>query len=57
MRYSNENKSKANGVVYTPSEMADYVARLMLRYADKNESTEVSILENCTTSLIRIAAA
>ena len=45
MRYSNENKSKANGVVYTPSEMADYVARLMLRYADKNESTEVSILD------------
>ena len=45
MRYSNENKSKANGVVYTPSEMADYVARLMLRYADKSESTEVSILD------------
>ena len=45
MRYSNENKSKANGVVYTPSEMADYVARLMLRYADKSESTEVAILD------------
>lgn len=45
MRYSNENKSKANGVVYTPSEMADYVARLMLRYEDKSESTEVSILD------------
>lgn len=45
MRYSNENKSKANGVVYTPSEMADYVAQLMLRYADKSESTEVSILD------------
>ena len=45
MRYSNENKSKANGVVYTPSAMADYVAQLILRYADKRESTEVSILD------------
>lgn len=45
MRYSNENKSKANGVVYTPSEMANYVAQLMLRYADKREISEVSILD------------
>ncbi len=45
MRYSNESKSKANGVVYTPSEMADYVAQLMLRYSSKKEASEVSILD------------
>lgn len=45
MRYSNESKSKANGVVYTPSEMADYVAQLMLRYADKKSHKEISILD------------
>lgn len=32
MRYSNESKTKANGVVYTPTEMAEYVACQMLKY-------------------------
>lgn len=45
MRHSNEKKSKANGVVYTPSDMANYVAQLMLRYTDKGASTDVSILD------------
>lgn len=45
MRYSNESKSKANGVVYTPSEMADYVARLMLRYVKERATDEVTILD------------
>ena len=45
MRYSNESKSKANGVVYTPPEMADYVAKLMLRYADEGLENKISILD------------
>ncbi len=36
MRYSNESKEKANGVVYTPIEMADYVANQILRYSTIN---------------------
>lgn len=32
MRYSNESKEKANGVVYTPSDMADFVANEMIKY-------------------------
>ena len=45
MRYSNETKSKANGVVYTPVEMADYVAKQMLRYAEVKTNNEVSVLD------------
>lgn len=33
MRYSNETKEKSNGVVYTPTEMADYLADQMIRYS------------------------
>ncbi len=32
MRYSSESKEKANGVVYTPSDMADFVANEMIKY-------------------------
>ncbi len=45
MRYSNETKSKANGVVYTPVEMADYVAKQMLRYGEVKTKNEVTVLD------------
>ena len=45
MRYSNESKSKANGVVYTPSDMANYVAHLMLRYSNVDTTDEIAILD------------
>lgn len=45
MRYSNESKSKANGVVYTPKEMADYLARKMLKYAPQHQSDTITILD------------
>ena len=32
MRYSNESQEKTNGVVYTPSDMADFVANEMIKY-------------------------
>jgi adenine-specific DNA methylase len=44
MRYSNETVEKTNGIVYTPSELAEYVASNMVSNStiDKNE---VSILD------------
>lgn len=45
MRYNNETKSKANGVVYTPVEMANYVAHQMLKYENTEDKHEVSILD------------
>lgn len=30
MRYSNTGKNKKNGVVYTPTEMADYIEMFLL---------------------------
>lgn len=46
MRYKNTNKNKENGVVYTPTRMADYVATEMLKYSfgNKNEKL-ISILD------------
>ena len=32
MRYNNIGKNKENGIVYTPTEMADYVAKEMIKY-------------------------
>lgn len=45
MRYSNASKSKSNGVVYTPTEMANYVTKLMLKYRPINDSKEIFILD------------
>lgn len=45
MRYSNTNENKKNGVVYTPVEMADYVANQMVKYKPLENSSEVSILD------------
>ena len=45
MRYSNTGKNKENGVVYTPVEMANYVANEILKYRVAPLSTEISILD------------
>ena len=47
MRYSNETKEKSNGVVYTPTEMADYLADQMIRYStfDFDVKNEVKLLD------------
>lgn len=45
MRYSNTNENKKNGVVYTPVEMANYVANQMVKYKPFENSSEVSILD------------
>lgn len=45
MRYSNTEKNKANGVVYTPVDMADYVAKEMLRYYTGKVKKEISVLD------------
>lgn len=45
-RYKNETKKKANGVVYTPSSMADYVADEMLKYGAESLVNEtITILD------------
>lgn len=44
-RYSNTGKTKENGVVYTPKEMADYVATEMLKYRRTEFEDEISILD------------
>ena len=44
-RYSNTGKTKENGVVYTPKEMADYVATEMLKYKRNGFGDEISILD------------
>lgn len=45
MRYRSESKDKANGVVYTPSELADFVADEMLKYYLPNADEGVFILD------------
>lgn len=47
MRYKNESKEKSNGVIYTPIEMADYLASEMIKYSkfDFKNSKEVNILD------------
>ena len=47
MRYKNESKEKSHGVIYTPSEMADYLAQQMINYSniDLTTTSEVSILD------------
>lgn len=47
MRYANETKKKANGVIYTPPEMADYLADQMIEFSplDFSTLTSVSILD------------
>lgn len=45
MRYSDENVSKKNGVVYTPSEMGDYVANQLFAIQDFHDKSELKILD------------
>jgi len=45
MRYSNINKEKANGVVYTPKTMANYLANEMIKYKEKNNCGVIRILD------------
>lgn len=45
MRYSNTGKNKENGIVYTPEEMANYVAKEILNYRSSAFGSEISILD------------
>lgn len=47
MRYKNETKEKSHGIVYTPTEMADYLASQMIQYSniDLISIKEISILD------------
>lgn len=45
MRYSNIEKEKANGVVYTPKAMAEYLANEMIKYKLDNNSNTIRILD------------
>lgn len=47
MRYSNATKEKTNGVVYTPTEMAVYLADQMIHYSpiDIKKTNSVSLLD------------
>lgn len=46
MRYKNTSKNKENGVFYTPTRMADYVATEMLKYSPINKNRKsISILD------------
>lgn len=45
MRYSNENHNKANGVVYTPTSMANYLAQKMKSYFEKSNEKSIHILD------------
>ncbi len=45
MRYNNTHDKKKNGVVYTPVEMANYVADQMVKYKAFEKTPEVSILD------------
>ena len=45
MRYSNTGKLKENGVVYTPSQMADYLASEMLMYGKDVFENRIDILD------------
>lgn len=44
MRYCDESKKKANGVVYSPSDLADFVAAEMIKLQQSTEK-KVSVLD------------
>lgn len=41
MRYSNINKEKVNGVVYTPKIMAEYLAKEMINYKNRGKENKL----------------
>lgn len=47
MRYSNESKEKVNGVVYTPTLLADYLSDEMIKYSHFNfkKNKKVKVLD------------
>lgn len=46
MRYKKESKEKSNGIVYTPTEMADFLSEQMLGYSNFNENImDINILD------------
>lgn len=45
MRYRGKNKEKSNGVVYTPFDLAEYVANEMIKYHNLCEDDSISILD------------
>lgn len=47
MRYKNESKEKSNGIIYTPMEMADFLALEMIKFSKFNlkNAKEVNILD------------
>ena len=45
MRYNNIGKNKENGIVYTPNEIAAYVAKEMLKYKPLPTNSKISILD------------
>ena len=47
MRYKNESKEKSNGIIYTPIEMADFLALEMIKFSkfDLKNAKEVNILD------------
>ena len=47
MRYKNESKEKSNGIIYTPMEMADFLALEMIKFSkfDLKNAKEVNILD------------
>ena len=45
MSYQNEINKKNTGAIYTPSDMADYVARQMLKYSRGSDENSIYILD------------
>ena len=45
MRYSNAGKLKENGVVYTPTEMANYLAFEIYKYWKADKTDNICILD------------
>lgn len=45
MRYSNTDKNKENGIIYTPEQIATFVAEEMLKYRPVSYESEISILD------------
>ena len=45
MRYSNTSKEKENGIVYTPTAMADYLAHEMIVHKHPQKDGIISILD------------
>lgn len=45
MRYKNETKEKSNGMIFTPEDMADFLAYELITYHDKYFDDEIYVLD------------